>query len=531
MYMSSLNTQPFLFIGSGFSKRYLNTPSWDELLEHLAFLVKPLEDSPKLAYMQYYNKAEVNAKNKESKNELFSLIASYIENDFKNTFYNKNEFRNNHFTKQEIETILEENINPFKFYLCKYFANTTNNKLLLKNEINALIENKIKIAGIITTNYDLLLEKIFTDFTVYKDQLELLGSMSYQFSELYKIHGCCSKVDSIVFTNEDYRKVAQTNKYLAAKLLTIFVEFPIIFIGYSLNDENIRNIFQDISRCLTAEHRKKIRNKLFFISKAKENEGEYIDIKTERFGSHDFSFINITLHDYSKLYKSFNKIIPKYRVDLARKLFKEVSEIIITNEKNNKIFATALQDPNIKGDELACYIGSYQKLGMMRKGYLGISMSELYRDIIFDDLLILDTQILLKEVFPKLKSNNARSFFPIYKYKFHKNDQNIQFLESKKIKFIKQDVREVYSSWMKKELERKPNLKHFTSISDIKKATKNNQQKNFTYIIYSIYNLELPEVSEYITEILENNDTNLSKIEGSTEFKKLIAVYDYMKNK
>lgn len=84
---------------------------------------------------------------------------------------------------------------------------------------------------------------------------------------------------------------------------------------------------------------------------------------------------------------------------------------------------------------------------------------------------------------------------------------------------------------MKKELERKPNLKHFTSISDIKKATKNNQQKNFTYIIYSIYNLELPEVSEYITGILENNDTNLSKIEGSTEFKKLIAVYDYMKNK
>ena len=34
----------------------------------------------------------------------------------------------------------------------------------------------------------------------------------------------------------DYAKLAETQDYLAAKLLTIFMEYPIIFIGYSLND-------------------------------------------------------------------------------------------------------------------------------------------------------------------------------------------------------------------------------------------------------------------------------------------------------
>jgi hypothetical protein len=89
---------------------------------------------------------------------------------------------------------------------------------------------------------DLLLEDIFPDFEVFVSQDELLFSSSQGIGEIYKIHGCCSKPNSLVATKEDYERFDERNPYLAAKLLTVFAEHPIIFLGYSLNDRNISSI-------------------------------------------------------------------------------------------------------------------------------------------------------------------------------------------------------------------------------------------------------------------------------------------------
>ena len=65
-------------------------------------------------------------------------------------------------------------------------------------------------------------------------------SKNHEIGEIYKIHGCVTEPETIMITSEDYQMIEEKNKYLAAKLLTIFIEHPIVFIGYSINDEDIK---------------------------------------------------------------------------------------------------------------------------------------------------------------------------------------------------------------------------------------------------------------------------------------------------
>ena len=63
---------------------------------------------------------------------------------------------------------------------------------------------------------------------------------SYCIGEIYKIHGCIHQPETMILTDDDYNDFSKRNTYLAAKLITIFLEHPIIFLGYSISDPNIQ---------------------------------------------------------------------------------------------------------------------------------------------------------------------------------------------------------------------------------------------------------------------------------------------------
>nr|WP_261397496.1 SIR2 family protein [Nitratireductor aquimarinus] len=116
-----------------------------------------------------------------------------------------------------------------------------------RDELDAL--RGIKPHAIITTNYDRMIEMIFPDHEPIVGQ-HILRGQQLSVGEVYKIHGSIEEPDSIVFTQTDYDEFAKKKKFLSAKLLTFFNEHPLLFVGYSASDPNIRSILSDIDEAL-----------------------------------------------------------------------------------------------------------------------------------------------------------------------------------------------------------------------------------------------------------------------------------------
>ena len=129
------------------------------------------------------------------------------------------------------------------------------------------------LAGIITTNYDCLLERETDGYKSFVGQEELVFSAIQGWAEIYKIHGSITNPGSIVITESDYQHFMEYCPYLASKLMTIFMEYPIIFIGYSLSDPNVRIILQSIVKCLTKENLERLQDRFIYVEwEANKNE-------------------------------------------------------------------------------------------------------------------------------------------------------------------------------------------------------------------------------------------------------------------
>ena len=104
------------------------------------------------------------------------------------------------------------------------------------------------IENIVTTNWDDFFERVANaqPFVTSKDMV-FSGS---QYKKVFKIHGSINNLDSIVATKEDYKKCySSTQKNLIGGVLKSFLANKIIvFIGYSVADEDFQKIYRYIKK-------------------------------------------------------------------------------------------------------------------------------------------------------------------------------------------------------------------------------------------------------------------------------------------
>ncbi|WP_335993377.1 SIR2 family protein [Fusobacterium polymorphum] len=502
----SLNKQPVLFIGSGFSKRYLGLENWEELLKKFIFDISDDE----FKYEMYANKIS-----EEDYYGRQAAIAKLLEKD-----YNKAVFENSKFDDFKIRNkdFIKKGISPFKIAIAEYFENINYDNTKENEEIKLLKEiQQRNISGIITTNYDKFLEKIFQNFKIFAGQEELIFSNLEGIAEIYKIHGTSSSPETIIITSDDYKKFEEKSDYLTAKLLTIFLEYPIIFIGYSINDKNIKNIFSSIAKCLNQEQLEKLKQRLIFIEYSLENTS--IDTHSIDFNNGKIiEMIKIKTNNFSELYRNLKEIKAKYSPRVIRDLRNEIYKLAEDSNPNSLVVATGFENLNKLDDTKLYTIG----IGVKEDGYgIPITAEKIYEDIILDNGYFMPDLIVSYYLPTLLKTNSGG--LPIYKY----------------LKDYKGNI----SENIKNEITKRTELKDFLNKqqNNLKENYRNTlNTKTVSYIIHQegnteafkkIYFLEKDEINlDDLENYLKNIITqNLVSIKNNSELKRLIRIYDFLK--
>ena len=244
-HLKKFSTSPFLFVGSGISRRFINLETWAALLSKMCAslgISKPYE---------YYS---------SNANGRLPKVASLIGKDFNEIWWGDEKYKT---SRDEYASLAKSSYSPFKYEISRQLKDK---EKAINKDLDGEIAlfKKVNIDGIVTTNWDTLLETFFPEFTTIVGQQELIFSELFSIGEIYKIHGSITQPESLVLTEEDYADFHERNPYLAAKLLTIFMEHPIIFLGYSLDDSNIQQILKSIIKCLTKDKIDSLKDRLIF---------------------------------------------------------------------------------------------------------------------------------------------------------------------------------------------------------------------------------------------------------------------------
>ncbi len=101
---------------------------------------------------------------------------------------------------------------------------------------------------IITTNYDSLLEDCYGDKAQVIRYDDDLANINAKKVNIFKIHGDLIALDRIIITTHDYTNFfsKQSNKGIWNFVLNEFLTRNILFIGYSLEDENLFTLIEKV---------------------------------------------------------------------------------------------------------------------------------------------------------------------------------------------------------------------------------------------------------------------------------------------
>lgn len=219
---AKLDNNLVIFVGAGCSIP-LNFPSWKKLIENI------LE--------------ELNNNHGLTSDTNFKNILNGVQSDTKSLF--------------EALNLIERDSNLGVIYKTKSKEivnaqiDSVSSALPEQSKVHSLLWNIS--SKIITTNYDKALEKYIPKSINPKifDNKNPFQGLKSQLSDaqfLHKIHGDYENPDSIILFESDYKEIYEKDDYNKDALTTHFKDKTILFIGFSLTDPFVNDLFTNIKK-------------------------------------------------------------------------------------------------------------------------------------------------------------------------------------------------------------------------------------------------------------------------------------------
>lgn len=514
-HFKQFDASPILFVGSGLSRRYLNIHCWEDLLRHFSEKI-----------------GENHIKLKTQANGDLTRYAQLLASTYSEKWWNTSEgetYLHGH------DHLFIDSQSPLKLSISNFITSATHSitedpKLI--EEINLL--EKANIDGIITTNWDLFLEDKFPKFTPFIGQDGLITGRSHGIAEIYKIHGCCSNPNSLVLTENDYDKYRKKNPYLSSKLLTMFIERPVIFLGYSLTDQHIAEILEDIVSCFPDASLEFLKNKLLFVEWKPDLDSSII---SDSVIHKKIPVKYVQAPNYIELFEVLSETKKRIPAHLFRTIKDELYELVLTDDPKGKLY---VRDSEKVTDEkeLTEFVVGYGAISMVKKsesmaskGLIGLERLDLIRDAVFESSDY-DWKQVANDVLPKLCKGNTR--VPIFRYlKFadiiDKNGHLKEGVTLSEGVFTKFDIQP--SNFR----SGGGDLKRSQSIPEVKIGVNELYNKNdfglfLRMLPFMDFGLIKRDLDDLLKILKKHIDESLTTSGISSTFCKVVCVYDYVKN-
>lgn len=515
------NEFPIVFLGSGISKRFLvDFPDWNGLLEDFWEIV---------GLDNFYGMLN-NIKNDIAKenphfidNEVdhhsYMEIGSIIEEKYNRNF-NDGKITIDNFSPKNA---YDSRISPFKIAISRRFK-SYKHKSGTDTELESFKNMLLKTQIILTTNYDKFIEDSYNQISDYNIDTYIgqngFFKDTFGYSEIYKIHGCVERPNDIIITKDDYEDFNENSVLISAKIISLLINSPIIFMGYSLTDTNVRKIIKDFTRSLSHEEISLLENKLVLIERKESERGfieEVIDdrdlgckvrvIKTDNFESVFKKIGSINQGISPSAVRKYQHVIKKLIIDRGKK--GTLNTVLISPEELDTL------ETNLQNKNLAVAIGD-SKFIFQIPDIISYSL-----DYVSDKDEI-STEIRMR--FAIIQQGR----FPMNKI-LHKeliNSSNLHPSEKEKL------IQKIASFSSFKD--------HFSSIvsssvfsrdtSDMKSIVNSNQKRVNIYetLSFNIHHLDMDELKVFIISELEELKSK-GEIKINTQFRRLLLLYDILK--
>ncbi|MFV0673118.1 SIR2 family protein [Variovorax sp. tm] len=503
--LKSQNSGAFLFIGSGFSRRYLGLEDWGGLLNRFSVTGKPFE----------YYLATANGD--------MPTAAKLLAIDFNEYWWSAPEYVAN---VARYKSRISDATSALRIEICNYLLGL-DPVAIAKNTAHAdeiSLLASLNVDGIITTNWDLFLEHLFPDYKTYIGQNELLFSNPQEIGEIYKIHGCASKPPSLILTSDDYSDFQSRNPYLAAKLITVFVEHPVVFLGYSISDSNIASLLRAISLCIGKNQIEQLRRNLIFIQRLKDGETPGVSDTFLTIDGVQIPLVLVRTNDFSEVYKALGSTKRKIPARVLRYCKEQLYELVRSLEPEKKLSVVDIDAIDNKEDvEFLVGVGvaSQEVPDIGAVGYEAIEAKDLIADLLHNDRNY-DAKKIVDTVIRRAGRNTP--YIPVFKYLRGIGIDSKETYKKSGLDLNKWAERDIKLFKVKMYSKAFYNRRHQSMEELISSSTPENAATLIPFLAKEKIDLEL--LREFLIAHEEKIDLKVSNY--ASYFRKLAALYDHL---